>query len=148
MRDTSVARMVMVIVSLTACRNGTTTQDAALRSLADVAVSPQYTSAFWEAERTHQSPLWNEARAYCQGLVHRLSPNCRIVNALVEETTPAEDEEAVALVREALRAQDQRQERQAWEGLGFGGVMHPAPRAATSKRREPAARDSVHAPRE
>ena len=52
MRNTSVARMVMVIVSLAACHNETTTPDAALRSLTDVACSPHYTSAFWDAERT------------------------------------------------------------------------------------------------
>jgi len=87
----------MVIVSLAAGRDDPTTRDAALRSLTDVAFSPQSTSAFWDAERTNQSTLWNEARAYCQSSVHRLTPNCRIVHALVKETIPAEDEEAVAL---------------------------------------------------
>ena len=137
-----------MIISLAACRNETTTQDEALRSLTDVAFSEQYTSAFWDAERTSQSTLWNEARAYCQSPVHRLAPNCRIVSAIVEETNPAEDEESLALVREALREQDQQQERQAWEELGFGGVMRPAPRESASTRREPAARDRVHALRE
>ncbi len=146
MRDTSVARVVMVILSLTACRDGATTRDAALRSLTDVACSPHYTSAFWDAERTQQSTLWNEAQASCQSPAHRLTPNCRIVNALVD-TTPADDEEAVALMRETLRSQDQRQERQAWEGLGFGGVIRPEPRASTSTRREPATSDRVQAPR-
>lgn len=148
MRYTSVARVAVAIVSLAACRDGTTTRDAALRSLTDVAFSSQYTSAFWDAERTKQSPLWTEARAYCHIPVHRLAPNCRIVNAIVEETNPADDEEAVALMREALRAQDRRHERQAWEGLGFGSVMHPEPRASASQRWEAAPRDSVHAPRE
>ncbi len=147
MRCMSVARLVMVIVSLAACRDDTTTQDAALRSLTDVAFSLQYTSAFWDAERTNQSTRWNDARAYCQSPVHRLTPNCRIVNAIVEETNPAEDEESLALVREALREQDQRQERQAWEGLGFGGVMRPEPQASASKRQEPAASGRVHASR-
>ncbi|MGE3675768.1 MAG: hypothetical protein AB7K71_39225 [Polyangiaceae bacterium] len=137
MRYASVARVVMVIVSLAACRDGTTTRDAALRSLTDVAFSPQYTSAFWDAERTKQSTLWNEARAYCHMPVRQLAPNCRIVNALVEETNSADDEEAVALVREALRAQDRRHERQAWEGLGFGGVMQPEPRASAPTRQPP-----------
>ncbi len=122
-------------------------QDAALRSLTDVAFSPQYTSACWDAERTNQSTLWNDARAYCQSPVHRLTPNCRIVNAIVEETNPAEDEEAIALVREALRSQDQPRERKAWEGLGFSGVMRPEPPASASTRREPAARGCVHASR-
>lgn len=53
-----------------------------------------------------------------------------------------------ALVREALREQDQRQERKAWEGLGFGGVMRPEPRESASTRQEPGARGRVHAPRE
>jgi len=70
------------------------------------------------------------------------------VSAIVEETNPAEDEEAVALVREALREQDQQQERKAWEGLGFGGVMSPAPRGSASTRRELGARGRVHASRE
>ena len=117
MRGTIVARLAVVIVNLAAGRDDTTTPDTALCSLTDVAFSPQYTSAFWDAERTNQSTLWNEARAYCQSPVHRRAPNCRIVNALVEEATAAEDEEAVALVREALGEQDQRRERQAWEGL-------------------------------
>jgi len=147
-RLTIVARLVVVIVSLAACRDDTTTQVAALRSLTDVAFSAQYTGAFWDAERTNQGTRWNEARAYCRSPVHRLAPNCRIVTAIIEETNPAEDEEAVALVREALRAQDQRQQRKAWEGLGFGGVMRPAPRESASTRREPAARDRVHALRE
>ena len=148
MRCTSVARLVVMIASLAACHNETTTQDAALRSLTDVAFSEQYTSAFWDAERTNQSTRWNEARAYCHSPVHRLAPNCRIVSAIVEETNPAEDEESLALVREALREQDQRQERQAWEELGFGGVMRPEPQASASKRREPAASGRVHASRE
>jgi hypothetical protein len=105
-RWTSVARVVVMIVSLAACRNETTTQDAALRSLTAVAFSEQYPSAFWDAERTSQSTRWNEARAYCQSPVHRLTPHCRIVHAIVAGTTPAEDEESVALVREALREQD------------------------------------------
>lgn len=144
MRCTIVARSVIVIVSLAACHNETTTPDAALRSLINIEFSQQYTSAFWDAERTNQSTLWNEARAYCHSPVHRLAPNCRIVNAVVEETTPAEDEEAVALVREALRELDQRQERQAWEGLGFGGVMSPEQRASASARRKPADKDRVY----
>src|SRR5215510_7514479 len=122
----------MVIVSLAACHDGPTTRDAALRSLTDVAFSPQYTRAFWDAERRNQSPLWNEARVYCQSPVHRLTPNCRIMSALVQGTNPAEDEESLARVREALREQNQRQERQAWEGLGFGGVMHPEPQTSAS----------------
>ena len=137
-----------MIISLAACRNETTTQDEALRSLTDVAFSEQYTSAFWDAERTSQSTLWNEARAYCQSPVHRLAPNCRIVHAIVAGTNPAEDEESLALVREALREQDPRGERKSWEGLGFGGVMSPAPRASASTRRRPAARGRVHASRE
>jgi hypothetical protein len=137
-----------VIVSLAACHNETTTPDAALRSLTNIEFSQQYTSAFWDAERTNQSTLWNEAWAYCHNPVHRLAPNCRIVNAVVEETNPAEDEEAVALVREALRAENQRRGRQAWEGLGFGGVMSPEQRASASTRREPAAKDRVHASHE
>jgi hypothetical protein len=147
-RYASVARVVMVIVSLAACRDDTTTWDVALRSLTDVAFSPQYTRAFWDAKRTKQSTLWNEARAYCHIPVHLRAPNCRIVNAIVEETNPADDEEALALVREALRAQDRRHERQAWEGLGFGGVMRPEPRASASMWREPAARDGDQASRE
>jgi len=143
-RCTIVARSVIVIVSLAACHNEATTPDAALRSLTTIEFSQQYTSAFWDAERTNQSTLWNEAWAYCHSPVHRLAPNCRIVNAVVEETTPAADEEAVALVREALRELDQRQERQAWEGLGFGGVMSPEQRASAPARREPAAKDRVH----
>jgi hypothetical protein len=148
MRYTSVARVVMVIVSLAACRDGTITRDEALRSLTDVAFSPQYTSVFWEAERTKQSPLWKEAQAYCHSPVHRLAANCRIVNAIVEDTNPADDEDAVALVREVLRAQDRRHERQVWDGLGFGSVMQPEPQTSASKRRESAARDSVQVPGE
>ena len=148
MRYRSIARVVMVIVSLAACHDDATTPDATLRSLTDVALSPLYTSAFWDAERTKQSTLWNEARVYCHIPVHRRAPNCRIVNAIVEQTNPADDEEAVALVREALHAQDRRHERQAWEGLGFGGVMQPEPRASAPTRRAPAARDSVQAPPE
>ena len=148
MRCTIVARSVIVIVSLAACHNETTTPDAALRSLTNIEFSQQYTSAFWDAERTDQSTLWNEARAYCHSSVHRLAPNCRIVNAIVEETTPAEDEEAGALVREALRELGQRQELQAWAGLGFGGVVSPEQQASASARRKPAAKDRVHASRE
>ena len=148
MRCTIVARSVIVIVSLAACHNETTTPDAALRSLTNIEFSQQYTSAFWDAERTDRSTLWNEARAYCHIPVHRLAPNCRIVNAVVEETNPAEDEEAVALVREALQAENQRRGRQAWEGLGFGGVMSPEQRASVSAQREPAAKDRVHASHE
>ena len=148
MRCTIVARSVIVIVSLAACHNETTTPDAALRSLTNIEFSQQYTSAFWDAERTNQSTLWNEAQAYCHIPVHRRAPNCRIVHAVVEETNPAEDEEAGALVREALRAENQRRERQAWEGLGFGGVMSPEQRASASARREPAAKDRVHASHE
>lgn len=148
MRCTIVARSVIVIVSLAACHNETTTPDAALRSPTNIEFSQQYTSAFWDAERTNQSTLWNEAWAYCHSPVHRLAPNCRIVNAVVEETNPAEDEEAVALVREALRAENQRRGRQAWEGLGFGGVTSPEQRASASTRREPAAKDRVHASHE
>jgi hypothetical protein len=139
--------LVVVIVSLAACREGTTTPETALHSLSDVAFSPQYTSAFWEAERTKHSTLWHEAWAYCHSAVHRLTPNCRIVNALVEDINSVDDEEAGALVSEALRAQDRRHERQVWERLGFGGVMQPAPRTSASHRWAAAPRDSVHAPR-
>jgi hypothetical protein len=80
--------------------------------------------------------------------VHRLAANCRIVNAIVEDTNPADDEDAVALVREVLRAQDRRHERQVWDGLGFGSVMQPEPHTSASKRRESTARDSVQVPGE
>lgn len=134
MRVTVAVRVVMAVTSLAACHNQTIPPDAALRSLTEGVFSRQYTSAFWDAERTKQSSRWNEARAYCDLLVHRLAPNCRIVNGIVKETNPAEDEEALALVREALREQDQRRERQAWEGLGFSGVMRPEPQASASTR--------------
>lgn len=142
MRCTIVAKFAVLIVNLAAGRDDTTTPDAALCSLTDVAFSPQYTSACWDAERTNQSTLWNEARAYCQSPVHRRAPNCRIVHALVKDTTAAEDEEALA-----LGEQDQRRERQAWEGRGFGGVTRPEPRASASTRRAPAASGRVQASR-
>jgi hypothetical protein len=147
-RVTVVVRVVMAVTNLAACYNQTIPPDAALRSLTEGVFSRQYTSAFWDAERTKQSPCWNEARAYCDLPVHRLAPNCRIVNAIVKETNPTEDEEALALVREALREQDQRRERKAWEGLGFGGVMRRESQASASTRREPAARSRFQATRE
>jgi len=97
------------------------------------------------SHRTKQSPCWNEARAYCDLPGHRLAPNCRIVNAIVKETNPAEDEEALALVREALQEQDQRRERKAGEGLGFGGVIRRESQASASTRRESTARSRFHA---
>ena len=74
-----------------------------------------------------QRARWREARAHGHLCAHRRVPNRRIVSTIVEETTPAEDEESLALVREALQARDQRRERKAWEGLGFSGVMRPEP---------------------
>ena len=70
-----------------------------------------------------------------------------LFNTIAEETNPAEDEEALALVREAQREQDQRRERKAWEGLGFGGVIRRESPASASTRREPTARSRFHATR-
>jgi hypothetical protein len=67
------------------------------------------------------------------------------VNAIVKETNPAEDEEALALVREALQEQDQQRERKAGEGLGFGGVIRRESQASASTRRESTARSRFHA---
>jgi hypothetical protein len=117
-----------------------------VRSLNDLHV-PASTPAPVETPRTRQRARWREARAHGHLSARQRAPNCRIVNAIVEETNPAEDEESLALVREALREQDQRQERQAWEGLGFGGVMRPEPQASASKRQEPTASGRVHASR-
>ena len=55
MRGTRVASVVVVILSLAACRNDAPSREAALGSLTAVAFSPQYTSAFWDVERTDQS---------------------------------------------------------------------------------------------
>lgn len=142
--------IALLALQLLGCRPSSTStrEDTAVQSLKETTFSHEYTSAFWDAERTKHSPRWVQARAYCHSPLHRLAPNCRIVNALVAEADPAEDEEAVALVREALRSHDQLREQQAWEALGFGGVMRPEPRASASPRWEPAPRDSVHAPRE
>jgi len=118
--------VVLAVTSLTACHTERIPPDAALRSLTEGVFSQTYTSAFWDAERTKQSPCWNDARAYCDLPAHRLTPNCRIVNVIVQETSPGEDEETLAFVHEMLRQQDQRQERQVWEELGFGGMMKPS----------------------
>lgn len=57
------------------------TDDGAVASLSEPVLSKRYTSAFWDAQRAENTPLWNRAFSACRESPSStpVSPNCAIV---------------------------------------------------------------------